>query len=171
MLIKLRMTLNEKLAKLSAMCVTEKSKSLNNDSKLNENNKIKKNNSTQKELEMREAMNNAIRMVVFNSILNLVFKLPLSFVPLSNAIATFYYQRNPIQFGFSTSNLEYHTFYNKLLQANLIYTIPDFGEWLLAILISIQLFVYSKFDRKIKTGLDRFRLFIKDYIKKKISTS
>lgn len=158
------MTLNEMLARLSNMNIIEKPKSLKIDTTLDIN---KKNNFALKELEMGESMNNAIRMVVINSILNLVFKLPLAFFPLNNAIAIFYYQRNPVQFVTFITNQEYHSFYNKLLLANLFYTIPDFGEWLLTILISIQLFLNSKFDRKIKTGFGRFRVLCTDFIKEK----
>lgn len=137
MLVRLRRTLNDKMKKYAALTdSTQMSK---------------------KEIEMRELMNNAIRMVVVNSTLNFLFKLPHTLVPLQNTIETFYYQSgqfyknrcgNKCNFGF-------YRFSVNLRDSNVYYLVSDLGEWLQTILISIQLFIFSKFDKKIKMGFHR----------------
>lgn len=138
MLVCLRSTLNEKLKRFNEMKMDTK--------------KI-----SQKEIEMRESMNNAIRMVILNSALNFFSKLPLAFIPMANTIATFYYKTNYYQEG----NWGLHMLLWKMRANGFYYLLPDFADFLYTILISTQLFVFAKFDRKIKTGLDRCLKLVK----------
>lgn len=160
MLIRLRTTLNEKLEGLRKMYQMDTFKQNGNVKNQEESNK----KTAQKELELQEAMNNAIRMVVLNSTLNIIFKLPLAFGPFVNALAAFYYQSD----SYKQNILGYHIFMRKLKLNGLFYLIPDFGDWLLTFLLAIQLFIYARFDKKIRMGLDRFWILVKE-IKKKPS--
>lgn len=137
MLVRLRRTLNDKMKKYSALT----------DSK----------QMSKKEMEMHELMNNAIRMVVVNSTLNLLFKLPHTLVPLQNTLETFYYQSSQFYTNHcgTKCNYGFHRFSVNLRDSNVYYLVSDFGEWLQTILISIQLFIFSKFDKKIQMGFHR----------------
>lgn len=131
MLVQLRKTLSDKLTRLNEI----------SDKKV----------SMKKSLELEETMNNAIRMVVINSLLNLAFKLPLAFIPMVNAIAAFYYQSQ----SFLNGNFAFDTFLGKFRECNLYYLILDLADWLVTLLISIQMFVFVRFDKKIKFGFER----------------
>lgn len=135
MLRRLRGTLNEKIKRLTVQQDVKQ---------------------TEKKLEMSESMNNAIRMVVVNSALNILFKLPQTLVPFENALETFYFQNKFFDCGKTSScNFGFMSFSHNLRDSRVYYLISDLCEWFLIILISIQLIVYSKFDRNIKVGLDR----------------
>lgn len=136
MLVRLRRTFNEKLERFAGLTIDKKQMS-------------------KKELEMRESMNNAIRMVIVNSTLNFVFKLPQTLIPLENAIETFYYQSKYYDHCGLNCNFAFNWFSQDLRDSRVYYLMSDLSDWLFSILISIQLFVYWKFDRKINTGLDR----------------
>ena len=71
MLVRLRRTLNEKMDRFA--------------------NLTDKKHAKEKQTEMRSSMNNAIRMVIVNSMLNILFKLPQVLVPIENAVETFYF--------------------------------------------------------------------------------
>ena len=45
-----------------------------------------------KKAEFEEAVNKAIKMVVLNGLIGIFFKLPVSFIPLLNVVAEFYYK-------------------------------------------------------------------------------
>lgn len=134
MLVRLRQTLREKLEKF------------------NQISSASENLASQKELELRESMNNAIRMVVVNSTINFVFKLPLAIVPLHNAIATFYYKDQSL---LKDENLGFHIYLSKLKLSGVFYFIPELADFLLTCLVSSQLFLFAKFDKKIRIGLER----------------
>lgn len=133
MLVKLRRTLNEKIARFSSL----------GDSK----------NLVQKELEMRDSINNAIRMVVVNSVLNICFKLPQALVPFENAVLTFQFKKPSKECVTNCKNVFF--FFARLRDSRLHYLIPDLSDLLYTILIFIQIFLLSRFDKKIRIGLDR----------------
>lgn len=116
-----------------------------------------KKHAKEKQIEMRDSMNNAIRMVIINSMLNILFKLPQMLVPIENAVETFYFHSkrfdhcDPIK----TCHFGIASFSNNFRDSFVYYMLPDLSDSLYNILISIQLFLYAKFDKKIKMGLDR----------------
>ena len=98
-----------------------------------------------------EAMKKAIRMVVINTSIGLLFKMPLSVIPILNVYAEFYYKRLEKRyihpgFGRFYSSLFFNGFYGQ---------ISDLADFLFILSISIQPFIYKRFDRKIQTGFDR----------------
>ena len=144
MLVRLRNTLNEKLKKMECLrnvIVTSSSETKKEDER-----------KKSKDCDLNDAMNNAIKMVVCNSAFNILFKLPLLFTPILNTIASIYFRSNGYKTGRSVSM---DTFLNILSRSGTLELLPYVADWLYTILISTQLFVYVRFDRKIKKGLDR----------------
>ena len=107
----------------------------------------------EKKSDMNEAMNKAIKMVAWNSALNIALKIFFLYSPFINTVTTFYYKSDAFNVR---KNLGLQTFLNKLGRAGFSFILPTMiPELLFTILISIQLFVYIRFDKKIKTGFDR----------------
>jgi len=93
-------------------------------------------------------MNKAIKMVVLNTSLGIVFKIPLSLMSIVNVIAKLYFKNaHP-----SRSNPKLDWFFHYLYDSGLSNVIPDIADLLYTILISIQLFIYIHFDKKMKTA-------------------
>ena len=99
-----------------------------------------------KKSELEDTMNKCIRMVIVNTSIGLLFKLPLVFLPLINTIAKFYYKDVNKRYN----NLVFDRFYTQLFEAGFYSLFQDFTELLYLISISIQFFIYKKFDKKIK---------------------
>lgn len=146
MLKRLRRTLNEKLDSLAELSADTKIVS-------------------KKDEEMREAMNNAIRMVILSTLLNFAFKFPQTLVPLENVAEMFFFQEPDNKHHGRCKifcNYGFNRFTINLRDSMVYYLLSDLSDWLLTLLISIQLFVYAKFDKKITTGLERILdIFIK----------
>ena len=99
-----------------------------------------------KKSELEETMKRNIRMVILNTSIGLILKLPLVFLPLVNTIAKFYYK----DFNMRYKNLAFDHFYFQLFEADFYSLIQDFTELLFLISLSIQFFIYKKFDQKFK---------------------
>jgi len=108
-------------------------------------------NETKNEKKKDDPMNQAIKMVVLNTSLGIVLKLPSSFIPIYNVISVFYYKF----FGYTQAIPGLETFIYHMSNSDLLDVILDFTDLLHIILISIQLFIYIHFDKKIKHGFDR----------------
>ena len=131
MVVQLRRTLEEK---------AKKSESINQ--KQNQNNK---------KAEFEEAVNKAIKMVVLNSAIGIFFKLPVCFIPLLNVFAqNFYKTGNNLYFSFTL-------FYSMLFDSDFYVLIKDMSHFLFTLSLSIQLFIYNRFDKKFQTGFQRLR--------------
>ena len=101
--------------------------------------------------ESDEAINKAIKMVVINTAIGVLFKMPISFIPILNVIATFYYSSLEIRY-FKPS---FGRFYSSLFLNGFYGQISDFTDFLFIISISIQPLVYKNFDKKIQIAYDR----------------
>ena len=132
MLVRLRSTVNESIERIKKM-------SGSNDKQMEK-----------KKSELEETMKKSIRMVILNTSIGLFFKFPLVFLPLVNTIAKFYYKRYYGENLFT--NLSFDRFYSELFDAEFYQVIYDSTELLYLISISIQYFIYKKFDKKIKEG-------------------
>ena len=143
MVVKLRRTLNEK---------AKKSESLNQ--KQNES----------KKAEFEEAVNKAIKMVVLNSIIGIVFKLPICIVPLLNAYARFYYKNLLYKYD----HPRFGEFFSMLVNSGFYDLIQDVSHFLFVLSLAIQMFIYKRFDKKFRTGYERL-MKKPSSIKKKIS--
>lgn len=93
-----------------------------------------------------DIMNKNIKMVVLNTAIGLFFKLPLSFLPIVNAYAQFYY-KDP---HFRYEKPSFDKFYSYLFESGFYSLIQVFSNLLYLISLSIQFFVYNKFDTKFK---------------------
>ena len=130
MVVQLRQVLGEKL---------KKSESMNQ--KQNES----------KKTESEEAVNKAIKMVVLNSAIGILFKLPVCFIPLLNVYAQFYFKK--YAHVFDESNFK--AFFQYLYESGYYDLIQDMSHFLLALSFSIQIFIYYRFDKKFLTGYQR----------------
>ena len=156
MLVRLRRTLQEKLVRLKEMTVTLQNKNVVNlitnkkaplsTKSQNENNAIQN-----KKADFNAAMNNAIRMVIVNSLLNIVLKLPLCFFSLHYLIL--FIGHNFL--NESKAWFLYEIFYCNISKSFPLLNLSEPYDFLFLILISIQLFVYIRFDLKIKAGFNR----------------
>lgn len=121
----------------------------------NARSKVNNKSNKKKHADIKETLNSSILMVMVNSALNFFLKLPLVYIPLQNMIATFFYKTKAFHNGkledYSQNNLSFHKYMIEMNQMSLITLIVD---WLFNFLISIQLFVYLKFNRKLKEAFD-----------------
>ena len=103
-----------------------------------------------KKKENEDSVNQAIKMVVLNTTLSTLLKLLLSFIPFVNVIAEFYFKSS-----FKDNHPRFGSFYGRINILGIYEMIPVLADFLFTVFISVQLFVFIKFDRKIKLGLDR----------------
>ena len=144
MVVQLRKVMDEKLKKIESLYSKSKEKIEN----------------TMKEND--DAMNKAIKMVVINTAIGLLFKMPVSFIPVINVYAEFYYKN----FNDRYTRPAFGRFYLYLFDNGFYGQISDLTDFLFIVSISIQPFIYKRFDKKIQTAFDR--LFkTKDSIKTK----
>ena len=104
-----------------------------------------------KNVEFEEAVNKAIKMVVLNSLIGIFFKLPVSFIPLLNVLAEFYYKNIGDKYLF----IYFIEFYSVLLDSGFYPLIQDLSHFFFNLSLSIQMFVYYRFDKKFRTGFGR----------------
>ena len=104
-----------------------------------------------KKKESEDSVNQAIKMVVLNTTLSTLLKLLLSFIPLVNVIAEFYFKSS-----FKDNHPRFGSFYGTINNLGIYEMLPVLADFLFTVFISVQLFVFIKFDRKIKLGFDRF---------------
>jgi len=130
MVVKLRAVLNEKKSKSKTLKVSSSNSQKNTDSK--------------------EAISKANKLVAINTSINLLFKIPISFLPILNVYALFY-SKNENSFF---ENPEFKKFYFWLIDSGCFEMIEDLSDLLYCFSISIQIFIYRHFDAKFKTGFD-----------------
>ena len=93
-------------------------------------------------------VNKLIKMVVINTILAVLSKLPCSFLSVVNLYATFYFRNYDNQFNSPI----FGEFYSYLLDSGFYSLIVDIYEFLFVVSISIQFFIYKRFDKKFLEG-------------------
>lgn len=143
MVVRFRRTLDEKLKKSESMGHGQK--------KGGPGDKL-----DQKRNEFDEAVAKAIKMVVISTSVNLLLKLPLSVVPVINTYAEFYYKDQTKKFVSPT----FGRFYSRLFDSGSYEFTIDLADFLFLVSISIQFFIYKKFDKKF--GMGYLRLLKKD---------
>lgn len=125
MVVKLRRTLNEKA--------------------------LKKNHQNMKNAEFEEVVNKAIKMVVLNSSIGILFKLPVCFIPLLNVVSQFYFKK----YSNVLYNISFGLFYINFIDSSFYSIIQDLSHLFYNLSLSIQMFIYNRFDKKFRTGFDR----------------
>ena len=142
MVVKLRRVLEEKM---------KKSESMN-----------QKQNETRK-AENEKVMNKAIKMVVINTSIGVFCKLPSLFISLLNLFFNFYKIKRK-----SGNSLNYfNILYEFLTIIEFFDLIEDITNLLFTLSLSIQMFIYYRFDKNFRTGYKR--LMDKIFRKKKNS--
>ena len=130
MVLRLRTVLDEKF---------KKSESLIKDVKKLEN--MKK--------EQEEALKKANKMVILNTTISILFRMPIVFLPIINVYAEFYYKN-------LLSNIVDHPhfdlFYSFLTGSGFYQIISELSDFFYAFSLSILLFIYLKFDKKFHEG-------------------
>jgi hypothetical protein len=129
MIVKLRNVLKEQLEKFKSMSASSSK-------------------SESKASECEAAFNNSAKMVVINTAIGLLSKLPVTFLPLLNAYAQFYYKN-------SNTRIEkpsFDRFFTGLFDSGFYSNLADFTNLLYSLSMSIQFFVYNRFDKKYISG-------------------
>ena len=101
-----------------------------------------------KKKENENAVNKLIKMVVINTVLAVLSKLPNSFMSIVNLYAAFYYRYFYNQFTAPV----FGEFYSYLLDSGFYSLLIDIYEFLFVVSISIQFFIYMRFDKKFLEG-------------------
>ena len=99
-----------------------------------------------KKSDLEDAVNKNVKMVIVNTSIGLLLKLPLVFLPLVNTIAEFFYK----DLDTRSKNISFDRLYSFLLDSNFYPLLQDVSELLFLISMSIQYFIYKKFDTKFK---------------------
>ena len=147
MVVQLRRTLEERL---------KKSESLNPKQK------------EAKKAETEEAVNKAIKMVVINSLIGICFKTPIVIIPLSNLCAIFFFKE---ALSYRLTNPGFYAFYSLLIDSGSYSLIQDIFYLLYTLSLSIQMFIYNRFDKKFQTGFERLKEKTFAYIKSKFKSN
>ena len=134
MVRELRKVMNDKLQKIERLYAEHSKTKVENTKKEND-----------------EAMNKAIRMVVINTSVGILFKTPISFLPILNVYAKF----NDKISEKVNIHPEFGRFYSTLFRNGFYGLISDLSDFLFVLSISIQPLIYKRFDRKIQTGFER----------------
>ena len=94
------------------------------------------------------ALKKANKMVILNTSISILFRMPIAFLPIINVYAEFYYKKD--------SNLLNHPsfdiFYFFLIDSGFYQIINDLSDFLYTFSLSILLFIYLKFDKKFHEG-------------------
>ena len=103
-----------------------------------------------KKKENENAINKLIKMVIINTVIGVLFKLPSSFLSVLNLYATVYYKnyKNVIRLPI------FNEFYINLLNTGSLTLIVDIYEFLFIVSITIQFFIYKRFDKKFREGYE-----------------
>ena len=107
--------------------------------------------------ENQDVINKVIKMVVLNTAISVLFRLPIAYIPILNVFAEFYYK--------NYSNIIFHPkfgkFYLFLVYSGFYDMIVNCSDLLYTISIFIQLFIYTHFDRKFKISLQQIKELLK----------
>lgn len=98
-----------------------------------------------------DAIHNATRMVLFNSILNVLIKLPMLFISIHVTIERFYFASEEFYFYFNS----FYIFNLKMFKMDFLKMIPNLSNFLLVVYSSSLLFFYAHFDKKIQKASQR----------------
>ena len=101
--------------------------------------------------ENEEVVVKAIRLVIINTAFGILLKSPVSVISIVNVYADFYYKSEINRFA----TPRFNRFYSFLIYSGFYGCVVDFAHLLFTISISIQMFIYKRFDRKIQIAFER----------------
>ena len=112
-----------------------------------------------KKKENENTVNKIIKMVIINTAIGVLFKLPSSFSSIVDLYASFYYQNYENLFKAPVFG-EFNLF---LLNSGFSKLIVDVYEFLFIVSISVQFFIYKRFDKKFLEGYNNVVLLNKKH--------
>lgn len=92
-----------------------------------------------------KVVNNALKMIILNNGIGIVFKLPLCFRSNVFVIAQFIYEVKNYEIKYPV----FHRFFQKSSETGIFNTVHEFAELLFTVLISLQFYIYISFDKRI----------------------
>lgn len=104
-----------------------------------------------KNSEFEDALGQSARMVVLNTAVGFLFKLPSAFLPLINTSAQFFYK----DFNARFDNPGFDRFYVMLMETNMYALMQDIAQLLYLVSLSIHLFIYNRFDKRFKRAFSK----------------
>lgn len=139
MAVRMRNTLKEKCKRLAkAILIVNELMHIESNSKKKEND---------------DAINKVNKFVILNTLIGILLKLPMSFLSIVNVCAEFYYRNYSNTF----MRPAFGEFYTFLQLTGLNFLLNDLANLLFIISLSIQLFIYIYFDKKVKISIERLR--------------
>lgn len=108
--------------------------------------------------DFQDSLNKSTKMVLFNTVLGVCFKLPLIILPLLNVYAQFYYKNADARYR----RPSFDRFYSAMFETGFNVLGQDIADMLFSISLAVQIFIYDKFDKKFKSA--SFKLLAKIYI-------
>ena len=106
-----------------------------------------------KKAENEVVVNKAIKMVVINSFIGICFKAPIILIHFLNMFAIFYFKENFRHYY----NLKFFEIYSFLIDSGYYFLIHDIFNLFYTLSLSIQMFIYNRFDKKFRMGYDRLK--------------
>ena len=94
------------------------------------------------------ALKKANKLVILNTTISILFKMPIAFLPIINVYAEFYYKKdsNPV------NHPSFDLFYSFLIDSGFYHIIIEISNFFYTFSLSILLFIYLKFDKKFHEG-------------------
>ena len=137
MVIQLRRVLNEKSMKSAMMSANQKQIEM-------------------KKAESEAAVNKAVKMVVLNSAIGILFKVPVCFIPLLNVYAEYFYKYSYSRFFHSY----FAYIYPILIKTEFHSAIQSMSNLFYTLSLAIQMFIYIRFDKKFRVGYERLKKIV-----------
>lgn len=138
LVVKLRRTLKEKIERF------EKHKKNNMEAS--------KKDASNSQQDPEEVVKNAIKLVILNNGIGILFKLPLCFRPIVFAIAQFVFKYIDYELKFPL----FYRFFVTISPTSVLDMIHEFSECLFTLFISLQFFIYLSLDKKFKLGYNKY---------------
>lgn len=139
MVVKLKKTIQERESKFENVKKSIKNVS---DDKGNKKNKTNETN--------QDVINQVIKLVVINNGISILFKLPFILMPIFNSVAFFYYQSFSLE-----NNPRFRIIFEFFLYSGFSDQIFMLSDVFYSLSISIQFFIYKRFDKKFKQGYEQ----------------
>lgn len=104
-----------------------------------------------KSSEFEEALGQSARMVVVNTAVGVLFKIPSAFLPIVNTWAQFFYK----DFAMRFEKPGFDRFYVMLLDTGFYALVQDVAQFLYLASLAIHLFIYNRFDKRFNRALNK----------------
>lgn len=113
----------------------------------------------------QDTLDKSSNMVILNTIIGVCFKLPLAILPVLNTYAQFYYKNSDARF----LKPRFDRFYSALFETGFYFLAQDVADLLYLISLSIQFFVFNRFDKKFKSASLKSTITVPVKVSQKLS--